>query len=53
MKTTIQNDGKGKSFHIIKINNKEKIVTLKDKKIILEKKTKIILYNKYLKRFII
>ena len=32
---TIQNYGKGKSFHIIKINNEEKIVTLKDKKILL------------------
>ena len=49
----IQNDGKGKSFHIIKINNKEKIVTQKDKKIILETKAKIILYKKYLKTFII
>ena len=29
---TVQNYGKGKSFHIIKINNEEKIVTLKDKK---------------------
>ena len=32
---TIQNYGTGKSFHIIKINNEEKIVTLKDKKILL------------------
>ena len=32
---TIQNYGSGKSFHIIKINNEEKIVTLKDKKILL------------------
>ena len=32
---TVQNYGDGKSFHIIKINNEEKIVTLKDKKILL------------------
>ena len=29
---TVQNYGTGKSFHIIKINNEEQIVTLKDKK---------------------
>ena len=33
---TVQNYDKGKSFHIIKINNEEKIVTLKDKKILLK-----------------
>ena len=46
---TIQNYGKGKSFHIIKINNEEKIVTLKDKKILLKEnknKTKILNNNK-------
>ena len=46
---TIQNYGKGKSFHIIKINNEEKIVTLKDKKILLKEnknKAKILSNNK-------
>ena len=46
---TIQNYGKGKSFHIIKINNEEKIVTLKDKKILLKEnknKAKILNNNK-------
>ena len=46
---TIQNYGKGKSFHIIKINNEEKIVTLKDKKLLLKEnknKTKILNNNK-------
>lgn len=46
---TIQNYGKGKSFHIIKINNEEKIVTLKDKKILLKEnknKSKILNDNK-------
>ena len=33
---TVQNYDKGKSFHIIKINNEERIVTLKDKKILLK-----------------
>ena len=33
---TVQNYNEGKSFHIIKINNEEKIVTLKDKKMILK-----------------
>ena len=33
---TAQNYNGGKSFHIIKINSKEKIVTLKDKKILLK-----------------
>ena len=33
---TVQNYKEGKSFHIIKINNEEKIVTLKDKKLILK-----------------
>ena len=33
---TVQNYKEGKSFHIIKINNEEKIVTLKDKKMILK-----------------
>ena len=33
---TVQNYTEGKSFHIIKINNEEKIVTLKDKKLILK-----------------
>ena len=32
---TVQNYNAGKSFHIIKINNEEKIVTLKDKKMLL------------------
>ena len=32
---TLQNYKEGKSFHIIKINNQEKIVTFKDKKILL------------------
>ena len=46
---TIQNYGKGKSFHIIKIKNEEKIVTLKDKKLLLKEnknKTKILNNNK-------
>ena len=34
---TLQNYKEGKSFHIIKINNEEKIVTLKDKKLILKR----------------
>ena len=34
---TLQNFGKGKSFHIIRQNGEEKIVTLKDKKIQLKK----------------
>ena len=34
---TLQNFGKGKSFHIIRENGQEKIVTLKDKKIQLKK----------------
>ena len=45
---TIQNYGVGKSFHIIKINNEEKIVTLKDKKILLREdklKRKALNYN--------
>ena len=33
---TVQNYDKGKSFHIIRINNEERIVTLKDKKILLK-----------------
>ena len=33
---TVQNYKAGKSFHIIKINNEEKIVTLKDKKMLLK-----------------
>ena len=33
---TVQNYNAGKSFHIIKINNEEKIVTLKDKKMLLK-----------------
>ena len=33
---TVQNYKEGKSFHIIKINNEEKIVTLKDKKMLLK-----------------
>ena len=33
---TVQNYDKGKSFHIIKIDNEERIVTLKDKKILLK-----------------
>ena len=33
---TVQNYNEGKSFHIIKINNEEKIVTLKDKKMFLK-----------------
>ena len=37
---TLKDFGKGKSFHIIRENGEEKIVTLKDKKIQL-KKTKI------------
>ena len=45
---TIQNYGKGKSFHIIKINNEEKIVTLKDKKLLLkENKNKTKILNNY------
>ena len=32
---TVQNYKEGKSFHIIKINNEEKIVTFKDKRILL------------------
>ena len=35
---TLQNFGKGKSFHIIRENGEEKIVTLKDKKLKLNKK---------------
>ena len=37
---TAQNYDKGKSFHIIKINDEEKIVTLKDKKILLKQNKK-------------
>ena len=37
---TVQNYDKGKSFHIIKVNNEEKIVTLKDKKILLKQNKK-------------
>ena len=33
---TVENYDKGKSFHIIKINNEEIIVTLKDKKNLLK-----------------
>lgn len=38
---TNKNYGTGKSFHIIKINNEEKIVTLKDKKKLLKKNKSI------------
>ena len=38
---TVQNYDKGKSFHIIKINDEEKIVTLKDKKILLKQNKKM------------
>ena len=48
---TVHNYGSGKSFHIIKINNEEKIVTLKDKKLLLrENKIKRILNDKLINK---